>query len=128
MLDRGVEVTILHVSTERPKADKKPGSVDSTEVEKLKQKYTNLHLKPIPQELYARYQTQVCAATYCDEESGEKRFTGIDASQINTTAAHHNWGVNAEPGVLDKISHLDELLIFCYLEPINPRKIGSPVM
>lgn len=107
MLDRGVDVTILHV--------------DPTEITSLKIKYKNLHLQAIGKQLYDQYKNLVCAATYRDEQSDEVTYTGIDASQINATAAHHDWGVKADQAVIDKIRYLDYQLIDCHLEPITSR-------
>lgn len=119
MLKSGVKITVIHVNTHRPKADKKPGLVDATNIAKLKEKYRNLHFQIIPQATYDHYKTKVCAATYCDEQSGEKVFTGIDASQINSTISQHDWGVKkGDEKVEDKVSSLNHLLNEFSLEPI----------
>ena len=127
MLDRGVNITVLHVDANRSKVDGKEGYVDATEIATLKAQYKNLHLQVISPALYDQYKTQVCAATYCDEQSGEKLFTGIDASQINSATSHHDWGVKADQKVVEKIRKLDELLQDCHLEPINASLSGLKI-
>ena len=122
MLKSGVEVTVVHVNLDRPKADNKLGFVDATNIAKLKEKYRNFHFQIIPQATYDHYKTKVCAATYCDEQSGEKVFTGIDASQINSTKSHHDWGVKPDEEVEDKVSSLNQLLNEFSLEPITKSK------
>ncbi len=119
MLKNGVEITVIHVNINRSKADNKQGFVDETNIAALKAKYPNLHFHIIPQDTYDHYKTKVCAATYCDEQSGEKVFTGIDASQINSTKSQHEWGVKADEKVEDKVTSLNHLLSDFHLQPIT---------
>lgn len=118
MLKNGVEITVIHVNMDRPKADKKGGFVDATNISSLKKAHSNLHFQIVPQATYDDYKTKVCAATYCDEQSGEKVFTGIDASQINSTKSQHDWGKKVNEQVENKISSLNDLLNDVGLQPI----------
>ncbi len=119
MLDRGIEVTILYHQVDRPKASNSAEHVDSHEIETMKKQYQNLHLKVIEQKRYEDFKTRVCAATFWHDEDGVDNYIGIDASQVNTQTAHHDWGVKRDLGMIDKIEALNELLALCDYKPIS---------
>ncbi len=125
MLARGIEITILHAQKERPKADNKPGHVDAAEIHLLTQQYKNLHLKLIDEKLYEEFKTRVCAATYWYDDKGVDAYVGIDASQINSATANHDWGVKRDHAMIDKLEALNELLIQCHLEPMSSKSLTN---
>lgn len=119
MLESGVEITVIHMNRDRPKVGNNNEFVDSTNIVKLKEQYKNLHFCIIPQETYDDYQTKVCTATYCDEQSGVKVFKGIEANKIHSITNQHEWGVKDDNQVAGKISSLNELLEDCGMTPIT---------
>lgn len=123
MLERGIEITILYVQKERPKADNKVGHVDPAEIHVLTQQFKNLHLKPIEAKLYDEFKTKVCAATYWYDDKGVDTYFGVDASQINSTTPHHEWGVKKDQAMIDKMEALNDLLIQCDLEPMSSKSL-----
>lgn len=121
MLERAIEMTILYTQKDRPKADNKEGFVDSTEINLLVQQFKNCHLVPIDAKLYDEYKTKVCAATYFYDDNGVDTYVGIDANQINSTTANHDWGVKRDQAMVEKFEALNELLVECNLEPMSNR-------
>jgi hypothetical protein len=115
MLKRGIEITIICAHSERAKADNKEGFVDRKQIDTLQERYAkNLHIKFIDKHLFEQYSQQVCAATYYDEKNAT--FSGIDASQINVTEKHHEWGAHDDQKMKEKVMALQKLLQTCDLD------------
>jgi hypothetical protein len=101
----------LHVAIEREKTDNKVGAVSSEQINNLQETYPNsLSLINISQEEYETNQNKICAATYYyDDKNTEKKFMGIDATQINQPDASSN-SILEDEAIKEKVDNLNTFL------------------